>query len=132
MVDVATRIGWISAPPAKLGSCLRPNESLKTHRTATRLASRSLRRSLSLADTRQYPWLPFEAGSGPVLGQRREAVFSHLLPVGAVVLVHLGCRVGPVPRFPAEMEQRIDDHLKGEPAETTIVTNVPPAPIVKP
>lgn len=35
--------------------------------------------------------------------------------------------VGPVPRFPAEMEQRIDVYLKGDPVETTVVTNAPPA-----
>jgi penicillin-binding protein 1A len=37
--------------------------------------------------------------------------------------------VGPVPLFPAEMEQKIDDYLKGDSAETTVVTNVLPAPL---
>jgi hypothetical protein len=37
--------------------------------------------------------------------------------------------VGHVPQFPAEMEQRIDDYLKGNPAETTVVTKAPPAPM---
>jgi len=36
--------------------------------------------------------------------------------------------VGPAPRFPAEMEQRIDVYLKGDLAESTVVTNVPPGP----
>jgi penicillin-binding protein 1A len=36
--------------------------------------------------------------------------------------------VGPVPRFPADMEQRIDVYLKGDPVETTVVTNAPRAP----
>ena len=35
--------------------------------------------------------------------------------------------VGTVPRFPAEMEQRIDVYLEGAPAEATVVTNAPPA-----
>jgi membrane peptidoglycan carboxypeptidase len=37
--------------------------------------------------------------------------------------------VGPAPRFPAEMEQRIDVYLQGEPVETDVVTNAPPAPM---
>jgi penicillin-binding protein 1A len=36
--------------------------------------------------------------------------------------------VGPAPRFPAEMEQRIDVYLKGDLVETTVVTNVPAGP----
>ena len=36
--------------------------------------------------------------------------------------------VGPVPQFPAEMEQRIHAYLKGDPAETTVVKNAAPAP----
>jgi penicillin-binding protein 1A len=36
--------------------------------------------------------------------------------------------VGPAPRFPAEMEERIDVYLKGDLVETTVVTNVPPGP----
>jgi penicillin-binding protein 1A len=36
--------------------------------------------------------------------------------------------VGPAPRFPAEMEQRIDVYLKGDLVESTVVTNLPPAP----
>jgi len=36
--------------------------------------------------------------------------------------------VGPVPRFPSEMEQKIDVYLKGDPVDTTVVTNAPPAP----
>jgi membrane peptidoglycan carboxypeptidase len=35
--------------------------------------------------------------------------------------------VGPVPRFPDEMEQRIDVYLKGDSPETIVVTNAPPA-----
>jgi penicillin-binding protein 1A len=35
--------------------------------------------------------------------------------------------VGPAPQFPAEMEQRIDVYLKGDPMETTAVTDAPPA-----
>jgi len=38
-----------------------------------------------------------------------------------------GKLVGHVPQFPAEMEQKIDDYLRGNPAETTVVTNAPPA-----
>jgi len=34
--------------------------------------------------------------------------------------------VGPAPRFPAEMEQRIDVYLQGDPVETDVVTNAPP------
>jgi penicillin-binding protein 1A len=40
-----------------------------------------------------------------------------------------GKLVGQVPQFPAEMEQKIDDYLKTNPAETTVVTNIPPAPM---
>ena len=40
-----------------------------------------------------------------------------------------GKLVGPVPRFPAEMEQRIDVYLNGEHVETTVVTNAPSAPM---
>ena len=36
--------------------------------------------------------------------------------------------VGPAPRFPAEMEERIDVYLKGDVVETTVVTNVPAGP----
>jgi membrane peptidoglycan carboxypeptidase len=36
--------------------------------------------------------------------------------------------VGPAPRFPAEMEQRIDVYLKGDRVETTVVTSASPAP----
>jgi membrane carboxypeptidase/penicillin-binding protein len=36
--------------------------------------------------------------------------------------------VGPAPRFPAEMEQRIDVYLKGGLVETTAGTNTAPAP----
>jgi len=36
--------------------------------------------------------------------------------------------VGPAPRFPAEMEQRIDLYLKGDLVETTAVTSVPAGP----
>ena len=32
--------------------------------------------------------------------------------------------LGPMPRFPAEMEQRIDVYLKGDPVETTVVRNI--------
>ncbi len=35
--------------------------------------------------------------------------------------------VGAVPRFPAEMEQRIDVYLEGAPAETNVVSDTPPA-----
>ena len=37
--------------------------------------------------------------------------------------------VGPVPRFPAEMEQRIDVYLEGGPVETTVVTIASLAPM---
>jgi penicillin-binding protein 1A len=37
--------------------------------------------------------------------------------------------VGPVPQFPAEMEQRIDVYLKGDPVETTVVTIASLAPM---
>jgi penicillin-binding protein 1A len=36
--------------------------------------------------------------------------------------------VGPAPQFPAEMEQRIDVYLKGDLAETTVVTSASLAP----
>jgi penicillin-binding protein 1A len=39
--------------------------------------------------------------------------------------------VGPAPRFPTGMEQRIDAYLKGNSVETTVGTNVAPAPIVQ-
>lgn len=35
--------------------------------------------------------------------------------------------IGPVPRFPDEMEQRIDVYLRRDAAETIVVTNAPPA-----
>ena len=41
----------------------------------------------------------------------------------------LDFRSGRVPQFPAEMEQKIDDYLKGDPAETIVVTNFPSAPL---
>ena len=37
-------------------------------------------------------------------------------------------RLGPVPRFPAAMEQRIDAYLHGAPADAIVVTDLPPAP----
>jgi penicillin-binding protein 1A len=37
-------------------------------------------------------------------------------------------RLGPVPRFPEEMEQRIDAYLQGAPAGAIVVTDTPPAP----
>jgi membrane peptidoglycan carboxypeptidase len=36
--------------------------------------------------------------------------------------------VGPAPRFPVEMEQRIDVYLKSDLADTTVVTSASPAP----
>jgi penicillin-binding protein 1A len=36
--------------------------------------------------------------------------------------------VGPAPRFPREMEQRIDVYLKGDLADTTVVTSASPTP----
>jgi penicillin-binding protein 1A len=36
--------------------------------------------------------------------------------------------VGPAPRFPAEMEQRIDVYLKSDLVESTVVTSASPAP----
>jgi membrane carboxypeptidase/penicillin-binding protein len=37
-------------------------------------------------------------------------------------------RLGRVPRFPPEMEQRIDVYLEGVPAEAIVVENAPAAP----
>jgi penicillin-binding protein 1A len=37
--------------------------------------------------------------------------------------------IGPAPRFPAEIEHKIDVYLKGDLLETTVVTNTPPAPM---
>ncbi len=37
-------------------------------------------------------------------------------------------RVGPAPRFPPDMEQRISAYLGGDPAEAIVVAGTPPAP----
>ena len=37
--------------------------------------------------------------------------------------------VGPVPRFPAEMEERIDVYLSSDPVDTTVAANASHAPI---
>jgi penicillin-binding protein 1A len=37
--------------------------------------------------------------------------------------------VGPVPRFPTEMEERIDVYLSSDPVDTTVAANAPHGPI---
>ena len=67
------------------------------------------------------------------LGQRETGGRVALPVFREIVLGAYGGKlVGTAPRFPAEMEQRIDVYLEGDPVEAGAATNAPPAPMPMP
>ncbi len=67
------------------------------------------------------------------LGQRETGGRVALPVFREIVLGAYGGKlVGSAPRFPAEMEQRIDVYLEGDPVEAGAATNAPPAPMPMP